>query len=222
MTFKAVIFDLDGVIVNTVPLYHKATLPIAEKLDISFTEEDNLLYQGRPRMELIQMLAERSDQSFTNEEMVELGEWRNRNYQQLIAQLTEDDLMPGMKDFIQELANDRTPMALASASSNAEFVLHQLGLTSYFDVIMDPKSLRNGKPDPEIFVTAADRLGIAHKDCVAIEDGEAGLKAILSTQMFSIGVGTSSYLSAADWTIRQTSYLTLERVRAQFRQRQNN
>lgn len=222
MTFKAVIFDLDGVIVNTVPLYYKATLPIANKLDISFTEEDNLLYQGRPRMELIQMLAERSDQSFTHEEMVELGEWRNRNYQQLIAQLTEDDLMPGMKAFIQELANDKTPMALASASSNAEFVLHQLGLTSYFDIIMDPKSLRNGKPDPEIFVTAADRLGVAHKDCVAIEDGEAGLKAILSTQMFSIGVGTSSYLSAADWTISHTSYLTLESVQAEFTQRQNN
>ncbi|QST01295.1 beta-phosphoglucomutase [Pontibacillus sp. ALD_SL1] len=220
MTFKAVIFDLDGVIVNTVPLYHKATLPVADKLGISFTEEDNLAYQGRPRMELVQMLVERSNQSFSHEEMIELGEWRNRNYQQLIAQLTEDDLMPGMKAFIQDLANESIPMALASASSNADFVLHQLGLFSYFDVIMDPKALKNGKPHPEIFVTAADRLGVAYKDCVAIEDGEAGLEAILSTQMFSIGVGTSSYLSAADWTISQTSFLTLEKVRAQYRQRQ--
>ncbi|MCD5322372.1 MULTISPECIES: beta-phosphoglucomutase [Pontibacillus] len=221
MTCKAVIFDLDGVIVDTVPLYYKATLPVINELGVPFTEADNLAYQGRPRMELIDMIVKRSGKVFTEEEKIELGEWKNRNYQELIAQLTEEDAMPGIYRFIQELSQAGIPMALASASSNAQFVLKQLGLTTFFDVIMDPKSLKKGKPDPEIFETAADRLGVPYENCVAIEDGEAGLEAIRSTPMFSIGVGTAPYLDQADWTIPTTASLTLENVNSQFNRRES-
>ncbi|KGP72712.1 beta-phosphoglucomutase [Pontibacillus yanchengensis] len=210
MKVEAVVFDLDGVIVNTVPYYYKSTKKVADEMGVPFTEEDNLAYQGRPRLDLIDALANRSDRTYSYQEKIDLGERKNRYYQEYISSLSEKNIMPGILPFLEETKQADIPIALASSSSNARMVLKKLGLTDYFSIIMNPKELKKGKPDPEIFLSAADQLGVKYNQCVAIEDGEAGLEAILATSMFSVGVGTASFLQQADWHIESTRELSLD------------
>ncbi|MYL35355.1 beta-phosphoglucomutase [Pontibacillus yanchengensis] len=210
MKIDAVVFDLDGVIVNTVPYYYKSTKKVADEMGVPFSEEDNLAYQGRPRQDLINALASRSNRSYTYQEKIDLGERKNRYYQEYISSLSEKNIMPGILPFLEEVKQSDIPITLASSSSNARMVLKKLGLTDYFSVIMNPKELIKGKPDPEIFLSAADQLGASYNNCVAIEDGEAGLEAIFSTSMFSVGVGTASFLKQADWHIESTRELSLD------------
>ncbi|WLR41780.1 beta-phosphoglucomutase [Bacillus carboniphilus] len=206
---KAVIFDLDGVIVDTIQFYYHSTKRVADELNVPFTEEDNLYFQGRSRLSLMEELVKRSGKHYSHEELVTLGEKRNAYYLEWLEKLDETYLLPGIKEFLQEVKEANLKTGLASSSSNAKFVLDKLNLDSYFDVIVDPKTLIKGKPDPEIFLTAADRLNVPYESCVAIEDGEAGLEGILATPMFSVGIGQAEYLQRARWWIKSSEQLTL-------------
>lgn len=216
----AVIFDLDGVIADTVPLYYIATKKITDELVVPFTKEDNLVYQGIPRMVLIEDLVKKSGTEFTNEEKIGLGEKKNEYYQELISDIGPDQMLPGIRDFLFELKEKGIKIALASSSSNAPFVLEKLDIIHLFDAIIDPHSLAKGKPDPEIFIRAADRVGAKHENCVVIEDGEAGLSGIWKTSMFSIGVGTESYHYHADWQVASTKELNVKDLISHFQQKE--
>ncbi|WP_335872460.1 beta-phosphoglucomutase [Bacillus sp. 2205SS5-2] len=218
-SIKAVIFDLDGVIVDTVHYYYLATKKVANEMGAVFSEEDNLFFQGKSRSSLIKELADRSPNSYQAEEKQAFGEKRNAGYQTYINQMNSQSIFPGVLSFLEELKTEGIATALASSSSNAQRVLKQVGLAAYFDVVVDPQTLANGKPDPEIFLTAASLLGVEPRDCVAIEDGEAGLTGILATDMYSIGVGDYPYLAKSDWSILSMKELTLSRLLVKFQQK---
>ncbi|KYG29301.1 beta-phosphoglucomutase [Alkalihalobacillus trypoxylicola] len=209
---KGVILDMDGVIANTLELQFEVNLELAKKLNIDFTREDNQLLQGLSRRETVKSMIKRSDLEMDHNLIEELSTLKNDRYQKLIQNLTKEDIMPGMESFIKELYQRNIPIAVASASQNAKKVIHSLQLESYISYIVDVKTLKKGKPDPEIFLTAAKAIQIEPRDCVAVEDGDAGMLGILKTEMFSVGIGNSEILQKANWTIPNTSELTYKRL----------
>ncbi|WP_078547590.1 beta-phosphoglucomutase [Litchfieldia alkalitelluris] len=214
---EAVIFDMDGVIVDTDELYFIVNKAIADMLSIPFTYEDNEKIKGIRRMEIIEMMVERSGKDYSTSAKQELARLKNEHYLSLIENMDQSHVFPGMINFIEELKCNGLKVGLASSSSNQKKIIEKLGLTPFFDVMIDPYLLKRGKPDPEIFLTAADRLGVSYENCVAIEDGEAGMRAILATEMFSIGVGNGNeWVKQANWHVTHTTELTLSNLIERF------
>lgn len=197
---RAIIFDLDGVIADTVHLYYKANKKVADQLNVSFSEELNQQLQGISRMRTVELIAAQGNVHLTVEQKEELAYEKNKHYQALIREMTEDHLLPGIKMLLEDCKKQGIKMGIASSSSNANTVVDTLGVRSFFDCIVDVKKIKKGKPNPEIFLTAADQLKVKPDACVAIEDGEAGIKAINQTDMVSIGVG--KYLREEDVNFR--------------------
>ncbi|MFP9129797.1 beta-phosphoglucomutase [Niallia sp. BSM11] len=218
-SLKAVIFDFDGVIADTVHLYYEATKRVADELEVSYTMEDNLRFQGIPRKILMDELANRCAREVTEEEKLLLGNKKGEYYRELITGFTNDDMLPGMYEFLFSLKESGIKMGIASSSSNAPFLLEKFGIKDWFGCIVDPHKLKKGKPDPEIFLTAADCLGIPYDCCAAVEDGEAGLQGIMATPMFSVSIGRSVELKQAEWNVPSTDHLTLDELLRRFANR---
>ncbi|MBC8081472.1 MAG: beta-phosphoglucomutase [Gorillibacterium sp.] len=216
---RAVIFDLDGVIADTNECYNRANRKLAEQLAVTISDAENESFKGIHRSVIVRTIAAKTGRSYTEEDIAALGMKKNEYYQQLIADLTPLDLLPGIGTFLKELADEGILIALASSSSNYRFVLERLGIGHYFQAIADPARVERMKPAPDIFLLAADLLGIPYEECAAIEDGEAGLTAILATPMFSIGVGSAPFLATAHWNVFDCAGLHLDELRQRFEKR---
>ncbi|WP_200901408.1 beta-phosphoglucomutase [Paenibacillus sp. DMB20] len=213
---QAVIFDLDGVITDTAKYHYEAWKQLAEELGIPFDREFNEQLKGIDRMaSLEKILGQLPDggTSFTLEHKQELTARKNGNYQQLIQAVDESEILPGILELFHELKQAGVPIGLASASRNAETLLRQLKVESYFDAVVDPASVARGKPAPDIFLRAAEELGADPRYCVGVEDAEAGVQAIKSAGMFAVGVGDAEILSNADYVVPDTSKLSLAVIR---------
>lgn len=213
---QAVIFDLDGVIADTVELYYIATKRIADEIGVPFDRRLNQQLQGMSRQAMVEALLGERANEWTEEEKAKLGERRGMYYRELIEQLTPHNILPGMYSLLQHIHNDGVPMALASSSSNAFTVVERLGVRSFFDVIVDVKTITQLKPNPEIFLTAANELGVDPRDCIAIEDGEAGIQAIKQAGMFSVGIGKHLAPLSPDWLVERTEQVTWEQLKRMF------
>ncbi|UTR14772.1 beta-phosphoglucomutase [Salipaludibacillus sp. LMS25] len=210
---QAVIFDLDGVLADTVHYHYLATKKIADLEGVPFTPHMNEAFQGMSRKHMIKEMVKESSKTYTEADIAKLGELKNKYYQSYIKRLTEDDILPGMLAFLNELKEAHIPMAIASSSSNARTVVERLGISHFFKVIIDAKTIKKMKPDPEIFLTAADMLKVPYDNCVALEDSWAGITAIKATPMFAVGIGELSAVKKADLHITNTQELTLKRLR---------
>lgn len=216
---EAVIFDLDGVIADTVELYYIATKRVADEIGVPFDRQLNQKLQGMSRQVMVEALLGETAHEWTEEEKRALGDRRGQYYRELIEQLSPSDVLPGMWDLLCDIQRDGVPMALASSSSNARIVVERLGVRPFFDVIVDVKTIARMKPDPEIFLTAAKELYVDPSHCIAIEDGEAGMKAIKQTNMFSVGIGAHLAPLSPDWLVQQTTQLTWGELKKRFLQK---
>ena len=213
---RAIIFDLDGVIADTVHLYYKANKKVADQLNVSFSEELNQQLQGISRMRTVELIAAQGNVRLTVEKKEELAYEKNKHYQALIREMTEDHLLPGIKMLLEDCKKQGIKMGIASSSSNANTVVDTLGVRSFFDCIVDVKKIKKGKPNLEIFLTAADQLKVKPDACVAIEDGEAGIKAINQTDMVSIGVGKHLRAEDVNLHVHSTADLHLKTIKEVF------
>ncbi|MNO30079.1 Beta-phosphoglucomutase [compost metagenome] len=213
---QAVIFDLDGVITDTAKYHYEAWKQLAEELGIHFDLEFNEQLKGIDRMaslEKILSVLPDSGAAFTLEQKQEWAERKNNNYQRLIQKVNEAEILPGILELFYDLKQAGIPIGLASASRNAGTLLRQLKVESYINVIVDPESVAHGKPAPDIFLKAAEELGVEPRYCVGLEDAEAGVQAIKSAGMFAVGVGDAEILSKADYIVPETSKLSLSNIR---------
>ncbi|WP_078576730.1 beta-phosphoglucomutase [Salipaludibacillus agaradhaerens] len=210
---QAVIFDLDGVLADTVHYHFLATKKVADLEGVPFTPEMNEAFQGMSRKHMIKEIVKEAPKTYIESDLDKLAELKNDYYKSYIKSLSSRDILPGMLSFLNELKEADIPMAIASSSSNARTVVARLGIEHFFQIIINAKSIKKMKPDPEIFLTAADRLKVPYDNCVAIEDSWAGITAIKATPMFSVGIGESPAVREADLHITHTQDLTLKRLR---------
>ncbi|GAX89506.1 beta-phosphoglucomutase [Effusibacillus lacus] len=209
---EAVIFDLDGVITDTAEYHYQAWKQLADEIGVPFDREFNEQLKGIGRLESLELILSRGELQLTEAEKIALADRKNENYKQLIESISPDDLLPGILTLLKQLRENGVKIGLASASKNAPAVLEKLGITQYFDAIADASKIKKGKPDPEIFLTAADLLGVPYRNCIGIEDAEAGIAAIKEAQMTAVGVGNRETLKHADWIVDTTVELTFERL----------
>jgi beta-phosphoglucomutase len=199
--FKAVIFDLDGVITDTAHYHYLAWKRLADSVDAPFDEAFNEQLKGVDRMGSLDLILARAPRTYTPEEKRLLSDAKNTHYQELIATMTPDDLLPGALRALEEVRAAGLHIGLASVSRNAFTVLDRLGIRDRFDDVVDAATLVNGKPDPEIFLTAAAHLGVDPGDCLGVEDAAAGVASIKDAGMFAVGVGSPEVLHRADRVI---------------------
>lgn len=192
------IFDLDGVIVDTAKYHYLAWKRLANQLGFFFSEENNERLKGVSRMASLEILLEVGGLTFDEETKLALATRKNQWYLEYITAMKEDEVLPGAKKFIESVRAAGLKVALGSASRNALTILNGLKLTAYFDAIIDGNKVSKAKPDPEVFLLAAQELGISPDNCVVFEDAKAGVEAAKRAGMKCIGVGTSTELSAAD------------------------
>lgn len=211
---KAVIFDLDGVITDSAKYHYQAWKLLADRLNIPFDEAYNENLKGVSRMESLELLLKNGNMqnSFSEEEKLAMAEEKNELYKELIKQITPEDVLPGVLEFIKELKSKQIKTAVASVSKNADFLLKQLNVKEYFDYVCDPASIQNHKPDPEIFLAAAKGLGVDPVNCIGIEDAEAGIEAINAANMFSVGVGSPKQMQKAKLVLSGTDRLRLSTI----------
>lgn len=178
MKYDGIIFDLDGVICSTDEYHYLAWKKLAEKLGIKdFTKKDNERQRGVSRMESLEVVLEKTDKKFTQEEKVALATEKNEYYKQMLAQMSKKDLADDVKDTLDEIKAKGIRIAIGSSSKNAKFILSRIGLSDYFDAISDGENITRTKPDPQVFTMAAEFLGLDPSRCLVVEDAEAGIMA---------------------------------------------
>jgi beta-phosphoglucomutase len=207
--FKAVIFDLDGVITDTAHYHYLAWKRLAESQGVHFDQAVNENLKGIDRMGSLELILASSARQYTQAEKLALADQKNRHYQQLIATMSAADLLPGAVAALDAVRAAGLRIGLASVSKNAFTVLERLGITDKFDYVVDAATIARGKPDPEIFLKAARELGVAPADCLGVEDAVAGVASIKSAGMFALGIGQPSVLTQADAVIPSLSQFEL-------------
>ena len=206
---KGILFDLDGVIVFTDKYHYLGWKKLADENGWDFNEEINNACRGVPRMASLQVLLDHNGIELPGEEKERLADLKNEYYKELLKQINNGDIYPGAIDLLKRLKSDGLKLAICSSSKNAQAVLNALSLTEYFDTVVGGDDIRTSKPDPEIFLTGASRLGLRPDECIVFEDAESGVAAAKAAGMKCVGVGPSDRLSAADVCVTDYSSVTL-------------
>lgn len=195
---KGYIFDLDGVIVDTAKFHYIAWKKIGEEFGFSLTHELNEQLKGVSRVDSLQKILNWAGVTVSQEKFDELATRKNEDYLSYVAQMDENDILPGVKSFLEEARRNGKKIALGSASKNARLILEKTGIISLFDEIVDGNDVTKAKPDPEVFLIAAQKLGVKNEECVVFEDSEAGIQAAKTAGMKAIGIGSPDVLTQAD------------------------
>ena len=189
---KGIIFDLDGVLISTDKFHYLAWKQLADKLGIPFSEKDNEQLRGVSRMESLELVL-KNDPSvkLTDEEKVAAATEKNDCYREYLKTMTPDDVSAEVRETLTALHNMGYKLSVGSSSKNARFILSQTDLTRYFDAIADGNDIKNSKPDPEVFLTAASFLGLDPAVCAVVEDAEAGLEAAVAAGMLPVAFASA-------------------------------
>ena len=208
MDITAVIFDLDGVLVTTDELHFAAWKALAEELGINgFTKADNARQRGVSRMASLEVVLEKTDRKFSDKEKAELAEKKNDMYVKSLSKLSRADVLPGVFRFIEYIKSKGIKAAVGSASKNTPLILEKTELADKFDAVSCGLDTTRSKPDPEVFLIAAEKLGIEPKDCVVVEDSDAGVEAAKAGGMYAIAVGAAAPNPKADVAVKSIDSL---------------
>lgn len=207
---RGYIFDLDGVIVDTAKYHFKAWQSLAKKVGVNFDEAQNEQLKGVSRVKSLEKILAWGNATVSDEEFVSLMASKNEEYLEFIAEMDESEILPNVSEILQMLKSKGHPIALGSASKNAKVILERVNLIDMFDVLVDGNSVTTAKPDPEVFLKAAEGLGVKPEDCVVFEDSVAGVKAANAGHMISVGVGSPDVLKEADVVVKDFTELSEE------------
>lgn len=187
---KGIIFDLDGVLVSTDELHYQAWKRLAEELSITgFSREDNRRQRGVSRMASLEVVLEKSEKTYTEEEKVKLAERKNNYYLELLKDMDSSAVLRDVYDVLAELKKRNLLLAVGSASKNAPVILEKTGLSPYLNQVSCGLDTTKSKPNPEVFLVAAKKLNLAPEECLVVEDSVAGIIAAAAGKMSSLGVG---------------------------------
>jgi len=205
---KGMIFDLDGVIVSTDKYHYLAWKAIADKEGIYFDEAINNRLRGVSRMESLNIILEKSNKIYTNEEKTELAETKNRIYRESLNNLKVSDRLPGVTESLKDLRNKGYKLAIGSSSKNTPLILDKIGLATFFDAVSDGNNITKSKPDPEVFLKAAEMIGLKPEECVIVEDSTAGIEAAVNGGFLSVAIGNAKKIKKSTYEINTMSELS--------------
>ena len=195
---KAILFDLDGVIVETAGFHYQAWRQLAQDLGFDISEEFNEGLKGISRMESLDLILAHGGVELSEEQKLALAVTKNDNYLTLVSQMTPDDILPGVQDFFKQIKQTDIKIGLGSVSKNAKMILERVGLLQEFDAIIDGTKISRSKPDPEVFLNGAAELGFLPNECIVFEDAVAGVEAGKRAGMKVVGIGNAEVLTKAD------------------------
>lgn len=199
---KAVIFDLDGVIVFTDQYHYQAWKKIADSMNIEFDEQINNKLRGVSRMESLEIILKQySGPALSEEEKAGLAERKNTYYRELLEQMSPRDVSEEVRETLRELRERGYLLALGSSSKNAKYILDRVELTDAFDAISDGTNITASKPDPEVFLKAAEFLGVSAGECAVVEDAFSGIQAARAGGMIAIAIGDACSCENADFRL---------------------
>ena len=198
---RAVLFDLDGVLVDTAIYHFQAWRRLAAELGYSFSVVDNEQLKGVSRVESLELILNWAGLEKSETEKADLLTKKNQWYLELIEQLNPEHLLAGSLDLLKKLQEKGIKIALGSASKNALGILEKTGIIAYFDALIDGNVVQLSKPNPEVFLKGAEVLGIEPAYCLVLEDAQAGIDAARAAGMQVIGVGQAEHLNGADLVV---------------------
>ena len=203
---------MDGVITDTAKFHYQAWKALADSLGISIDETFNETLKGISRMDSLDRILAHGhrENAFTPAEKEALAQQKNDHYVQLLEHLTTEDVLPGVVPLLQQAQARHIPCAVASASKNAPLILEKLGVRAYFATIVDPDSLSKGKPDPEIFLAAADSIGVLPQNAIGFEDAQSGIDGLKAAGIYAVGLSASQPLIGADMQVSEMTELSVD------------
>lgn len=206
------IFDLDGVITDTAKFHYQAWKALADSLGIPIDETFNETLKGISRMDSLDRILAHGhlENAFTPAEKEALAQQKNDHYVQLLEHLTTEDVLPGVVPLLQQAQARHIPCAVASASKNAPLILEKLDVRAYFATIVDPDSLSKGKPDPEIFLAAADSIGVLPQNAIGFEDAQSGIDGLKAAGIYAVGLSANQPLLGADMQVSEMTELSVD------------
>lgn len=196
---KAFIFDLDGVLVDTAKYHYIAWKTIGTSFNFNLTETQNESLKGISRTDSLDLMLEWAGTEMNLEQKEVLLRQKNEHYLELIQEMDRTEILPGVLTILDFAKDNNVPVALGSASKNAQLILKKLDLLPYFDSIVDGTHVTHSKPNPEVFLLGAKNLKTPAKQCVVFEDAAAGVAAAKAAQMVAVGIGDAKELAAADY-----------------------
>lgn len=207
MKYQGIIFDLDGVICSTDYYHYLAWKRLADKLGVYFDETINNRLRGVSRMESLEIILENYQGTLSNEEKESVAAEKNRIYRELLKEMSPKDLKAEVKKTLDLLHEKGFLLGIGSSSKNAKFILERVGLGDYFDKISDGTNITHSKPDPEVFLKAAQYLGLSPKSCLVVEDAKSGLEAAIAAQMDCAAIGDAVSSGLATYNLKTFSDL---------------
>lgn len=210
MTKKLFIFDLDGVIVDTAKYHFLAWQKLAKGIGIDFTEHQNEQLKGVSRIKSLEKILAWGDKTVEENAFLKLMDQKNTDYLSYIDKMSATEILPKVSQTLDYLRNTGQATALGSASKNARMILEKVNLLEKFDVIVDGNDVSKAKPDPEVFLNAAEKCGALPKNCVVFEDAQAGIEAANNAKMISIGIGDKKTLAQADYVFKDFTEISTE------------
>lgn len=215
---KACLFDLDGVVVDTAQFHYAAWKQLANQLGFDLSHEQNEQLKGVSRMESLDIILEIGKVTLDDETKRRLAAEKNEHYLALCQQMTPGDVLPGVREFMDQLEAADIRIGLGSASKNARLILKQINMLDRFETIVDGTRITKGKPDPETFLLGAQDFGVAPADCVVFEDAVAGIQAAKNGGMVAVGVGDPAVLAGSNLVITGFDDLALSTIQYLFDQ----
>ena len=205
MKYKGVIFDLDGVICSTDQYHYQAWKKLADKIGVYFDKSINERLRGVSREDSLDILLENAKNKYSQDEKKEFLEIKNEYYKTFLKMMTTNQLDQEVKRTLDMLKDKNIKLAIGSSSKNACFILLKLGLDTYFDAISDGTNIVNSKPNPEVFIKAANMLALEPKDCLVVEDAMAGVEAALAGRFDCAGIHIAKNHSAVTYQLEEFS-----------------
>ena len=207
MKYEGIIFDLDGVICHTDHYHYQAWKALADEMRIHFDETINNRLRGVSRMESLEIILESYPGALSKEEKEQCAAQKNERYKELLKTMSAKDLSEEVKMTLKELRNRGVKLAIGSSSKNAGFILERIGLDGFFDAVSDGNNIQHSKPDPEVFIKAAQYLELKAGRCLVVEDAEAGIWAAEAGGMDSAAIGDAVKCHQATYDMKQFSDL---------------
>ncbi len=214
MIIKAFLFDLDGVLTDTSELHFLGWKRLAEEEGILFTREDNEALRGVSRRESLNLLLK--GRQVTEEQAQQMMERKNGYYIDLVRQMTPADLLPGALEILGEIKRLGLKQAIVSSSKNAPLVLDRLQIGEMFDAVIDGSAPARSKPHPDLFILAAQAVGVSMENCLVVEDAQAGVEAAHAAGMTALGLGPQERVGAAELVFPSLATHTAREVVAYF------